>query len=98
VTNGPFNAVIDELANQKAVSLAMHLVSDNIVNKLSVSGDEDSANADVSMIDHIRKMFLDSGKSIDTSRLSPKILKDFEVTVLERPETVSAALISMCHD
>lgn len=46
----------------------------------------------------MRKMFLENGKSIDTSRLSPQILEKFEHTLMERPDAVSSALISKCHD
>ena len=43
-------------------------------------------------------MFLDSGKSIDTERLSPMILDSFQRTVSERPNAVSEALLQKCHD
>ena len=50
------------------------------------------------MTDFVRKMFLETGKSIDTERLSPQILDAFERTVSERPETVSEALLNKCQD
>jgi len=48
--------------------------------------------------DFVRKMFLENGKSIETTRLSTQILDSFERTINERPETVSEALLNKCHD
>ena len=41
VSNKPFDALLDELANQKAISLSIRLVSENIVKKLSTLADVD---------------------------------------------------------
>ena len=71
VTNQSFDSLLDELANQKALSLAMRLVSDDIVKKLSSANGADYVDAGITVTDFVRKMFLESGKSIDTSRLSP---------------------------
>ena len=79
-----FNTLLDELANEKALSLSIRLVSDKIVKNLSTTTSSDDGNT----TDFIRKMFLDSGKSIDTSRLSSQMLESFERTILERPEVV----------
>jgi len=98
VNNNSFDSLLDELANQKALSLAMRLVSDNIIKKLSAANGQDYVDAGITVTDFVRKMFLESGKSIDTARLSPQILDAFERTISERPETVSEALLNKCHD
>jgi len=98
VTNQSFDSLLDELANQKASSLAVRLVSDDIVKKLSTANGQDYVDAGITVTDFVRKMFLDSGKSIDTMRLSPQILDAFERTVSERPMAVSEALLNKCHD
>ena len=76
----------------------MRLVSDSVVKKLSSANGADYVDAGITTTDFVRKMFLESGKSVDTARLSPQILEAFERTVSERPETVSEALINKCND
>ena len=98
VTNKSFDSLLDELANQKAQSLAIRLVSDDIVKKLATANGQDYVDAGITVTDFVRKMFLDTGKSIETSGLSIKMLDSFERTVSERTDAVSEALINKCQD
>ena len=98
VTNKAFDGIIDEMANQKAQSLAVRLVSDDIVKKLSTANGQDYVDAGITVTDFVRKMFLENGKSIETTGLSVKALDNFERTVSERPDAVAEALINKCQD
>lgn len=63
----------------------------------SANGSVD-VDAGITVTDFVRKTFLENGKSIDTERLSPRILDSFRRTVSERPETVAEAVLQRCHD
>ena len=93
-----FDDLLDELAMQKAVSMAVRLVSDEIVKKLSTANGQDYVDAGITVTDFVRKTFLESGKKIDVDRLSPKIMDSFSRTVNERPDTVVEALLNKCTD
>lgn len=91
--------IIDELANQKAHMLAIKLVSEQIVKKLSVAKGADYADEQITVNDYLSKMFLDSGKgSFNTDTISERLIEDFEMTVTVRPDTVADALVDKCGD
>ena len=91
--------IIDELANQKARTLAVKLVSDKIVQRLSSANGDSYQNSQITVNDYLSKMFLDSGKGIfDTDRLTNELLEDFEKTITVMPDTVSEALVLKCSD
>uniref|UniRef100_A0A7S3HYH6 Uncharacterized protein n=1 Tax=Favella ehrenbergii TaxID=182087 RepID=A0A7S3HYH6_9SPIT len=98
VTNGAFDSLLDDLANQKALSLAIRLVSEDIVKKLSAANGADYVDAGITVTDFVRKMFLDSGKSVEVGPLSTAILDSFERTVSERTEAVSEALLNKSNE
>ena len=78
--------------------LAIKLVSEKIVQRLSVAKGEDYANASITTNDYLSKMFLDSGKgNFNTDVLSEQIMEDFEKTVTLRPDAVSDALVEKCN-
>ena len=91
--------IIDELANQKARTLAVKLVSEKIVQRLSAAKSDKYQDSQITVNDYLSKMFLDSGKgNFDTDRLSMELLEDFEKTVTIMPDTVSEALVDKCSD
>ena len=91
--------IIDELAHQKAHSLAVRLVSDKIVKALQTANGSDYADAELTVNDFLSKMFLDSGKGIfDTTRLTVELMEDFEKTITVTPDSVADALIDKCHE
>ena len=55
-------------------------------------------NSGITATDFLKKMFLQSGKNIETNLLAHKLLDDFERTVSERPQAVSEVLIKKCHE
>ena len=98
VHHASFDELLDELANQKAMSLAIHLVSDTVVKKLNTANGADYANAGITVTDFLKKTFLRDGKAIETNRLSEQILDSFERTVSERSDAVTEAMLNKCHD
>ena len=91
--------IIDELANQKAHMLAIKMVSEKIVQTLSVAPGANYADESISVNDYMSKMFLDSGKgNFNTDVLSSQIMEDFERTVTIKPDAVADALIDKCND
>ena len=79
--------------------LAIKLVSEKIVKKLSVAKGEDYADDQITVNDYLSKMFLDSGKgNFNTDSISERLMEDFEKTVTIRPETVADALVDKCGD
>ena len=92
------NEIIDELANQKARTLAVKLVSENIVEKLSKPNDANQAKDELTSNDILSKMYLDSGKGIfDTNRLAAELLVDFEKTVTVVPDSVADSIVAKCN-
>ena len=91
--------IIDELAHQKAHSLAVRLVSDKIVKALQTANGKDYEDAEITVNDFLSKMFLESGKgNFDTTRLSVELMEDFEKTITVTPDVVAEALIDKCHE
>lgn len=79
ISNPKVDEIIDELANQKAHTLAVKLVSENIVGRLSKPNGANYANSELTNSDYLSKMFLESGKgTFDTDRLMNELLEDFE--------------------
>ena len=94
VYNERFDDTVDDLAHQKAISLAVRLVSEEIVEQLSKADGANYADAAITMNDFLGKMFLDSGKGeFDTDRMAVQILDDFVNTVTESTVAVSAAKV-----
>lgn len=71
--------IIDELANQKAHMLAIQMVSQKIVDNLSVAQGSTYSNSNLTVNDYLSKMFLDSTKGdFNTDTLSAQLMEDFE--------------------
>jgi len=89
--------IIDELANQKAHMLAIKLVSEKIVTRLSAAPGTKYDDESITVNDYLSKMFLESGKgSFNTDVLANSLLDDFEKTITVKPEAVAEALVDKC--